>query len=181
MRATAIALLVVAACATTGADRGSASSPGEEVVKGGIAWVRQDDLLIQESIWTETRVAAGPRGGPATAWLDRQPDGTWRTGGVAVLTAQDSRITGPSVSVTYTRIPGGFRLTGLWFGKNVDLTVDAQGATAHARRYTRNAQGAFVSSDMPNVRVLLLGEAGRLDDPPWPYMAFTALCGGWGL
>lgn len=176
MRGLPLAVLFLSACATTG---GAAPDPGP--VKGGIAWVRQDDLLMKESIWTETRVAAGPRGGPATTWLDRQPDGTWRTGGVAVLTAQDSRITGPSVNVAYTRIPGGFRLTGLWFGSNVDLSVDAQGARAQARRYTRNAQGAFVSSDMPNVRVLLLGEAGRLDDPPWPFMALAALCGGWGL
>jgi hypothetical protein len=126
-------------------------------------------------------VAAGPRGGPANWRLDLQPDGTWRSGGVSVLTVQDSRITGPAVNVTYTRIEGGFRLTGLWFKRNVDLTVDGKGAQAQAHRYTRNAAGAYVSSDAPNVHVVLQGEAGRLDDPPWPYLAFAALCGGWGV
>jgi hypothetical protein len=175
-------LLLASGCATTGGDRASDLTIDEPGVKGQIGWFRRsDDYLMWESAWTETRVAAGPRGGPANARFDLQPDGTWRSGGVAVLTVQDSRITGPAVNVTYTRIEGGFRLTGLWFKRNVDLTVDGTGARAQAYRYTRNPAGAYVSSETPNNYVLLQGEAGWLDDPPWPHLALAFLCFGWGV
>jgi hypothetical protein len=45
----------------------------------------------------------------------------------------------------------------------------------------READGAYVSKDVPGWRIFLVGEAARLDDPPWPELALAALLGGWGV
>src|SRR5512137_187395 len=178
--------LMLAACAT--------SSPGERTrtapdlgpgVKGGIAWLRHDDYLLRESVWDAGRVVAGPRGGPPSAGFTRTPDGRWRGGGehneTIELAVEGSRLTGPTVDVTFTRVEGGFRLAGLWFRRNVDLVVDAKGARDHATRYVRDVSGAYVSTDLPNPYVFLVGDAARLEDPPRPELALAALVAGWGV
>ena len=179
--------LLLPACATApgGEPRtrvAPALAPG---VDGGIAWYRNDGVLVKEAVWGEGRVVAGPRGGPPRAGLTRMPDGRWQGGGeynqTIVLTVSTGRITGPSVNVTVTPVEGGFRVSGLWMGRNADLTVDATGARAQQLRFARQADGAYVSPDLPNMYVFLVGEAARLDAPPWPELALAALVGGWGV
>lgn len=163
--------------ATDPAPSAPAMAPG---VKGGIAWVRPDGFTSYEAVWSDTRVGAGPRGGPAAASFERQPDGTWRTG-VTVLTVSGSRITGDKVDLTLTRLPDGFRITGLFFKDDVDIVVDAKGARARQFRYVRNAQGAYASVDAPGNLVFLEGEAAPLQDPKWPEFALAAVAAGWGV
>ena len=98
-----------------------------------------------------------------------------------MLEIQEGRITGPAVNVTFTRVEGGFRLAGLWFKRNVDLVVDAKGARDHQTRYVREASGAYASTDLPNLYIFLVGDAARLEDPPWPELALAALSAGWGV
>ncbi|MGA8892175.1 MAG: hypothetical protein WB493_11435, partial [Anaeromyxobacteraceae bacterium] len=159
-----------------------ALAPG---LSGAIAWFRNDGVLMKEAVWGGGNIAAGPRGGPAYAGLARQPDGTWQGGGeynqTIVLRVEPGRITGPSVNVTVTPVPGGFKLFGLWMKRNVDLVVDGRGARAQQVSFARQADGAYVSSDLPNMYILLVGDAARLEDPPWPELALTALTGGWGV
>jgi hypothetical protein len=186
IRATALALLV-SGCAT-----GAAVAERPRVVpalapglSGAIVWFRNDGVLMKEAVWGGGNIAAGPRGGPAYAGLTRQPDGTWLGGGAynqtIVLRVEPGRITGPSVNVTVKPVEGGFRISGLWMGRNADLVVDAKGARAQQIAFVRNADGSYVSSDLPNMYIFLVGEAARLDDPPWPELALTALTGGWGV
>jgi len=182
-----VLLLSLSACATaTGvAERTRVAPTVAPDVKGGIAWFRNDGVLVKEAVWGEGRIVAGPRGGPPAAGLTREPDGTWRGGGAynqtIVLKVSPGRITGPSVNVTVTPVEGGFRISGLWMGANADLVVDAKGARAQQIRFVRQADGSYVSGDLPNMYVFLVGEATRLDDPPWPELALTALVGGWGV
>ena len=154
-------------------------------VKGGIAWFRNDGVLMKEAVWGEGRIVAGPRGGPPAAGLTREADGTWRGGGAynqtIVLQVAPGRITGPSVNLTVTPVEGGFRVFGLWMGRNADLVVDARGARSQQIRFERQPDGSYVSGDLPNMYIFLVGEAARLDDPPWPELALTALTGGWGV
>jgi len=173
--------LVLAACATTASgERTRAAPPLEPGVKGGIAWMRNDNHLYYQAVWTERRVAAGWPNGSATGSLDRTPDGKWETG-VTVIEVTGSRLTGPQIDVTFTRQEGGFRLTGLWFGANVDLVLDARGARAQQSTYARDGSGAYVSKDLPDRYVFLVGDAARLEDPPWPEIAQAALTAHWGL
>jgi hypothetical protein len=174
--------LLVAACATsTGGEARTRVVPTlAPDVKGAIAWFRNDSVLMKEAVWSEGRVAAGPRGGPAWTSIDRMADGRWKTG-VTVLEITPSRISGPQVDVTMTPVEGGFRLAGRWFQRNVDLVLDAKGARAQQISFVRQADGAYVSSDLPNMYIFLVGEAARLENPPWPELALAALVGGWGV
>lgn len=179
--------LVVSGCATSDGGEARTRTPPALApdVKGGIAWYRNDGVLMKEAIWGEGRVVAGPRGGPPHAGLTRMPDGRWKGGGeynqTIVLEVSAGRITGPSVNVTVTPVEGGFRISGLWMGRNADLVVDATSARAQQIRFARNADGSYVSSDLPNMYIFLVGDAARLDAPPWPELALTALVGGWGV
>jgi chromosome partitioning protein len=153
-------------------------------VAGAIYGFQGDDLEV-EAAWSEGRAIASLRARRPFAGFERQPDGRWKGGGstfdqTVVLAVDGPRLTGPSVDVTLTRVKGGFRLDGLLDGKNVDLLVDAAGARAHGRRYARDAQGALVSEEVAGVKVVLYGEAARLEDPPWPEFAIAALSLGWG-
>ena len=47
-------------------------------------------------------------------------------------------------------------------------------------RCARASDGAYVNSDFPGTRIVLDGEATRLDDPPWPHLALAALAMQWG-
>jgi hypothetical protein len=66
-------------------------------------------------------------------------------------------------------------------GVNADLVVDRKGARAQQTTFVRQPDGSYVSGDLPNMYIFLVGEATRLDDPPWPELALTALVGGWGV
>jgi hypothetical protein len=178
-RAALLLGLLLASCAS-----GASLVPGEAPVlapgvTGGIGWYR-NHYSQWESVWGNGRVAAGQHDGYPARSFERLPDGRWRSG-VTILTATSDRITGQNVNVSYTRVDGGFRLSGLWLGKNVELVVDGRGATAQGMRYVREADGAYVSKDVPGWRIFLVGEAARLDDPPWPELALAALLGGWGV
>jgi hypothetical protein len=161
-----------------------ALAPG---MKGGLAWVQLDQVdrsaswvVERESSWKEGLVAAGPRNGPPTRTFLRLPDGRWRSGIIDVEISAD-RITGPEVNVNFTRVNGGFLLAGLWLGRNVDILIDARGASAQGVPFTREPDGAYVSREVPGWRVYLVGEAARLDTPPWPELPLAVLCGGWGV
>ena len=130
----ALALLVVA-CATT----------GTEAAKDGITGLGPSDVtggMVQHRIGIDTPIGQAAAFGPTSvavtagaahsARLDRTPTGTWR-GGIGLVSGYrfpekldvelafvDGWITGPSVNVRYTPVPGGFRLDGLWLGENVN-------------------------------------------------------------
>ncbi len=179
-------LLLVTACATSSPVERTRTAPElGPGVKGGIAWLRHDDYLLRESVWNDARVVAGPRAGPPSAGFTRTANGKWKGGWehnqTIELEVEGSRITGPAVDVGFERTEGGFRLTGLWFKRSVDLIVDGKGARSHATRYVRDASGAYVSTDLPNLYLFLVGDAARLGDPPWPELALAALCAGWGV
>jgi hypothetical protein len=154
-------------------------------VDGGIAWLRRDDYLLQSSAWKGGDVVEGPRGGPAKRHFTREPDGTWKGPGQYGLTVElvveGSRITGPTVDLTFTRVEGGFRIAGLWFKQNVDLRVDGKGASSQGLRWVRDPSGAYVSTESPSEYLFLVGDAARLADPPWPELPLAALLIGWGV
>jgi hypothetical protein len=177
--ATPLLGLLLASCAS-----GASLVPGEPPVAapgvtGGIGWYR-NYYPVKESVWGGGRVASGPHDGYPSQSFDRLPDGRWKSG-VTILDISKDRITGPNVDVRYTRVDGGFRLSGWWLGRNVELLVDGRGVTAQGLRYVREADGAYVSKDLPGWRIYLVGEAARLDDPPWPELPLTALVGWWGV
>ena len=172
---------LLAACATTGPARAATTdSPMAPGVKGGIAWARPASYLDYEAVWSDTRVAAGKRGGPPQASFERQADGTWRTG-VTVIEAKGNRLVADEIDVTFTRLPDGFSLTGTFFLDNVNLVVTSKGAQAQQFRYVRNEKGAYESQDVRGSEVLLVGEAARLEDPRWPEIALAMLAARWGV
>ncbi len=161
-----------------------ALAPG---MKGGLAWVQLEQAerspvwtVDRESSWKDGLVAAGPRSGPPTRTFTRLPDGRWRSGVIDLEVGAD-RITGPEVNVNFTRVNGGLLLAGMWLGRNVDFVIDGRGANAQGIPFTREPDGAYVSREVPGWRVYLVGEAARLDAPPWPELPLAILCGGWGV
>jgi hypothetical protein len=94
---------------------------------------------VKESVWGGGRVAAGPHDGYPSGSFERLPDGPWKSG-VTILDISKDRITGPNVDVSYTRVDGGFRLSGLWLGHDVELLVDV-----------READGTYVSKALPGL------------------------------
>lgn len=88
---------------------------------------------------------------------------------------------GGPVERSFTRMAGGFRLAGLWFRQNVDLTVDGKGSQAQQVRYVWDPSGAYVWTDSPGQSIVLVGDAARLEDAPWPELALAALLSGWGV
>ena len=92
---------------------------------------------------------------------------------------RESRITGPSVNVRCTPMPGGFRLEGLWLGDNVRLEVAGKYAQVQGDRWVRDAAGNYVSPLLSTVE--FLGEATGLDTPTMPQMALMLLLFGWGV
>ena len=133
-----------------------------------------------EAVWSDTRIAAGRRGGPAAASFDRQADGTWKTG-VTVLKVSGSRLTGNNVDLPLTRLPDGFRISGIFFKDDVDIVVEAKGARARQFRYVRSDKGAYASVDVPGNFVLLEGDAAWLADPQRPEIALAAVAARWGV
>ncbi len=180
-----LAAVLLGACATPSPGGWSHAAPDLGAVNGGIAWVKNDGYLVRSAVWSDVRVAAGDRGGPPSRIFTRQPDGTW-TGGTKEnqtleLVAEGGRLTGPQVNVSLTRVEGGFRLSGLWLGENVELVVDGKGARSQGDGFVRDPSGAYGSTDVPELAVFLVGDAARLEDPPWPQFALGALSAGWGV
>ena len=180
-----LSTLLVAACATSAPVQRTRTAPDLGPVNGGIAWLKNDDYLVRSAVWNDARVAAGDRGGPPSRLFIREANGKWKGGWqnnqTSELVAEGSRLTGPEVNVTMSRVEGGFRLSGLWFGLNVDLVVDAKGAESQGDTYVRDASGAYVSTDVPSLYIFLVGDAARLENPPWPEIALGALSAGWGI
>lgn len=180
-----VVALTLSACATAAPGARTRTAPDLGPVKGGIAWLKNDGYLVRSAVWSDARVAAGDRGGPPSRIFVREPNGKWKGGWqqneTNELVVEGSRITGPSVDVTLSRVAGGFQVSGLWFGQNVDLVVDARGAESKGDTFVRDASGAYVSTDDPDQYVFLVGDAARLEDPPWPEIALAALLGGWGV
>jgi hypothetical protein len=189
----ALALLAVA-CATTGTEaaKDGITRLGPSDVTGGMVQHRTgiDTPVAQAAAFGPTSVAV-TAGAAHSARLDRTPTGTWR-GGVGLVSGYrfpekldvelafvDGRITGPSVNVRYTPVPGGFRLDGLWLGENVNLEVTTRYAQVRSDRWTRDGAGNYVSPSLSTVE--FLGEAARLDAPTMPQMALMTLLFGWGV
>jgi hypothetical protein len=59
--------------------------------------------------------------------------------------------------------------------------VDAKGAQAQQVCWVRDPSGAYVSTGSPGQSLVLMGDATRLEDPPWPELALAALLSGWGV
>ena len=93
----------------------------------------------------------------------------------------DNQIKGRNTNVTFARVEGGFRLTGLYGGQNVDLVIDEKGARAHQTRYVREESGAYVDAELPQNCFFLVGEAARLDAPPWPELPLALLAANFGV
>jgi hypothetical protein len=185
--------LLLGACATTGAEakKDGITGLGPSDVTGGMNQHRSgiDSPIVKAGAFGPTSVAV-TMGSAHSARLDRTPTGTWRGGAGLVsgyrfpetldveLTYVDGRITGPSVNVRYTPVPGGFRLDGLWLGDNVSLEVTTKHADVRSDRWARDAAGNYVSPNQTTVE--FLGEAARLDAPTMPQMALMTLLFGWG-
>ena len=178
-------LVALAGCATPAPVERPRTAPDLGPVEGGIAWLANDGYLVRSAVWSDVRVAAGDRGGPPSRLFIRQPDGKWKGGTkenqTLELVAEGGRLTGPQVNVSLTRVEGGFRLSGLWLGENVELVVEAREARSQGDGFVRDASGAYVSTDVPELAVFLVGDAARLEDPPWPQFALGALSAGWGV
>lgn len=173
--------LLAAACATTSSvESARVPPPMEPGVKGGIAWLKNNDYTYFTASWTADAVTAGPRAYPATGYFQRMPDGRWKTG-VDSLAVTGSRITGRNTDVTFTRVGKGIRLAGVYGGQNVDLVLDETRARAQQTTYVREPSGAYVNPDVPQQGFFLVGEAARLDAPPLPELALAALAANFGV
>jgi hypothetical protein len=172
--------LLLSACATTGTSGGPRADPAT----GGIVTRDGDRVAWVAAVWSD-RVAAGSPSGPADTYLDRKSTGSWSgaAGGMDPfeLTVSEDRITGPGTDVTFTRIPGGFRLTGLWSKCNVELQITDSDVVTQMGRSERQADGAYPQPDWPRVTKTLVGAAANLTDPEWPQVPLLMLVAGWGI
>jgi hypothetical protein len=155
-------------------------------VEGAMSFARNDYREGTGVFWSN-RVAFGPRDGPAYSSLDLAPDGTWN-GNVSGtefpirLTVTADRFTGPGIDVRITRFPGGFRLTGLWIGAGVDLTLDGQRITIPRASWPLESPCVYVPQGyMGRFTVTFEGAACRVADPPWPHLPILLLMSGLGL
>jgi len=179
--------LALAACATSGG--GAANVPLDPLAEsprtgalGAIVQLR-DGQVVQRGSWDEARIATGAGNGPAAAAYLRTVDGRWRVtydGQPTLVTISGNRITATGTNVTYTKVDGGFRLEGFWFYYRFSLLLTRDRAVADGREFVRGADGAYTTPALAGLRVVLEGDANRLDDPPWPQMALAALAIQWG-
>jgi hypothetical protein len=176
--------LLASACASTGGGAANvpldplALSPRTEAL-GAIVQLR-DGQVVQRGSWDEARIATGAGTGPAAAAYLRTVDGRWVVGEDMLLTVSGNRMTATGTNLTWTRGDGGFRLEGFWYYCRFSLVLTRDRAVAAGRDYARGADGAYTTPALPGLRVVLEGEANRLDDPPWPHLALTALAIQWG-
>ncbi len=183
--APALAVLLVSACASTEAAKAPldplAEAPRTEA-RGAIVWYRNGQVL-QRASWDEARIARGSGNGPVAATYQRTVDRRWKVfceGAYELVEVSGNRITGPNTTLTSTRVDGGFLLDGLWCGSRFSLLLTGQKAVAEGREYLRGPDGGYTCPALSGTRVVLYGEANRLEDPPWPQMALAALAAQWG-
>ncbi|MGA8889931.1 MAG: hypothetical protein WB493_00085 [Anaeromyxobacteraceae bacterium] len=199
--AAAIAILA-SACAGPSAEAGKRPGPRGEIV------FYVDDYAYRAAAFDDQEIGAGKMGGPSYSSLKLTPSGTWKgqvasfcSGGdptdftfkreyvgnptyrsaLVELQVEGSRITGMGTDVTFARIDGGFRITGIWMKDNVDLTVTRASARAQRVAFTSKGSGRFEAPTVPPLFVQLTGEAANLEDAPFPQVALTALAIGWGV
>jgi hypothetical protein len=174
-------LLLLLSCATTPAGEVHRAAPAlAPGVLGGVVWMKNWDYTYWTASWTADAVTAGPSGYAANGYFQRAPDGKWKTG-VDLVEVTDNQIKARNTNVTFARVEGGFRLTGLYGGQNVDLVIDEKGARAQQTKYVRDASGAYVDPELPQRCFFLVGEAARLDAPPWPEVALALLAANFGV
>ena len=209
MTTRSITLAIAAATSLVGASCAGPSAEAKKNSEAlGEMALFVDDYAYRASSFGVQEVAAGKMGGPSFSSLVRTPQGTWKgqvasfcqggdpvrytfkreyvgspryRSGLVELTVVGSRITGLGTDVTFTKVDGGFRLTGLWMMDNVDLTVTKESARAQQERYKAVAPGRYVTASVPPLAVQLAGEATDLDDPKFPEVALAALSLGWGV
>lgn len=200
--AAAATTLVCASCA------GPTAEAKKSPVTRGEAVLFVDDYAYRAASFGDDEVAAGKMGGPSWSSLKRNSQGIWRgqvasfsrggnpteytfkrdnvgaptyRSGLVELEIQGNRITGMGTDVTFTKVDGGFRLTGIWMKDNVDLTVTKETARSQQERYRVVSPGRYATSSVPPLAVQLTGEAANLDDPKFPEVALTVLALGWGV
>ncbi|MGA8892062.1 MAG: hypothetical protein WB493_10870 [Anaeromyxobacteraceae bacterium] len=194
--------LLAASCAGTSAEARKESQPRGEMA------LYVDDYAYRAASFGDREVAAGKMGGPSWSTLVLTPQGTWKgqvasfgQGGnptsytfkrdsvgaptykssLVEFRVEGSRITGLGTDVTFTKVDGGFRLSGTWLKDNVDLTVTRDSARSQQVRYGVTAPGRYVAASTPPLAIQLAGEAANLDDPKFPEVALTVLALGWGV
>ena len=194
--------LLCAACAGPTAESKKNSDPLGEMA------LYVDDYAYRASSFGVQEVAAGKMGGPSWSSLTRTPQGTWKgqvasfgqgrnptdytfkrdsvgnptyRSSLVELKVEGSRITGLGTDITFTKVDGGFRLTGLWMKDNVDLTVTKESARSQQVQYKVTGPGLYVASSVPPLSVQLSGQAANLDNPKFPEVALAALSLGWGV
>jgi hypothetical protein len=79
-----------------------------------------------------------------------------------------------------TRVEGGFQLEGIQGWCQFDLLLTRERAVVEGRVFVRGPDGAYTCPALPGTRIVLEGDANRLDDPPWPQIALAAVAAGWG-
>ena len=172
--------LLLSACAITGSSGSLPTGPAT----GGIV-MRDGERVARVAAFWPDRVAVGWPSGPADTYLDRKSTGSWSgaAGGrdPFEVTVSGNRITGPGTDVTFTRITGGFRLTGLWSKCNVDLQITNSEAVTQMGRSVRQGDGAYPQPDWPRMTKTLVGAAANLTDPEWPQVPLLMLVAGWGI
>ncbi len=194
-RATAVLSLLLpllAACATTspgsppagpGVSAASASdaAKGEQLppgVKGIAAWFRKDYLTVSAT-WNDERVIVAQRANAPFVRFNRVGDGKWRGGWKGDESTEfevtRDRILSNTADVRIALVPGGFRLSGLWYGRNVDLEMTAKGARSQGIVYVRDASGGFSPEGGGPYSLHLGGDAARIANPPWPEVVFALL------
>jgi hypothetical protein len=179
--------LVLAACATAGAD--AAKVPLDPLAVGARtealgAIVRyRDGQVLRRASWDEARIATGSGNGPSVSKYLRTDDGRWRVwydGAYTLVEVSGDRITGTYTHLDCTRVDGGIRLEGRWFGADVRMLLTREVITDQGRDFRRGADGAYTNPTFPGTRIVLEGGATRLDDPPWPHLALAAIAMQWG-
>ena len=200
--ALAASILLAASCAGPSAEAARRSEPRGEIV------FYVADYAYRAAAFDDHEVAVGRMGGPSFSSLTLTPSGTWKgqvatfgpggdptnyafkresvgagayPSGLVELTVEGSRITGMGTDVTFTRVDGGFRISGLWMKDNVDLTVTQTSARAQQLEFAGKGRGRYEAPSVPPLFVQLAGEAANLEEPPFPQIALAALAIGWGV
>lgn len=196
------AVILATGCAGPSTEAGRRTGPRGEIV------FSVDDYAYRAAAFDEREVAVGKVGGPSYSSLELTPGGTWKgkvasfgsggqptdypfkrefvgnptyRSGVVELQVVGSRITGFGTDLTFTRIEGGFRVSGLWMKDNVDLTVTRTSARSQQAVFAVKERGRYEFPSVPPLVVRLSGDAARVEDPPFPQVVLAALAIGWGV
>ncbi len=185
-----LSILAALATASTGARAAgpepSATAPAAAAkreqlppgVKGIAAWFRKDYLTVSAS-WNDERVIAARRASAPFVRFNRVGDRKWRGGWKGDESTEfevtSDRIVSNTADVRISPVPGGFRLSGLWYGRNVDLEMTTKGARSQGVVYVRDTSGGFSPEGGGPYRFHLGGDAARIESPPWPEIVFALL------